>query len=204
MPRSQIKGLSITERKQLRRQKLIQAGIQSYGSIGFFAVTVKDICVAAQLTERYFYESFKKSDELFQCIFLQLIAELQGNIIAAMQTQHEPQRMLHTALHAFLSTLKNNPSMARIIYIDAMLIQELHQQAYIKQTMQRFEKIVLNLLSELQPNVKFNDRELSWIATGINGHVTHIAVRWVMSAFKDDLDEVLNACLLGFRSLKLE
>ncbi|MEG0828904.1 MAG: TetR/AcrR family transcriptional regulator, partial [Acinetobacter sp.] len=69
----QFKGLSLTERKQARREKLIQAGIEAYGRQGFFAVTVKDICNEAKLTERYFYESFKKSDELFQTIFLTLI-----------------------------------------------------------------------------------------------------------------------------------
>ena len=35
-----------------------------------FSVTVKDVCQEAKLTERYFYESFKKSEDLFQTIFL--------------------------------------------------------------------------------------------------------------------------------------
>jgi AcrR family transcriptional regulator len=201
MPRSQFKGLTITERKQLRRQKIIQAGIERYGTAGFFAVTVKEICVTAHLTERYFYESFKKSDELFQCIFLQLIAELQGNILRAMAQSDESEAMLHNALHAFLTTLKNNPGMARIIYIDAMLIQELHQQAYIRQTMQRFESIVLTLLRKREPEHLLSESELSWVATGINGHVTHIAIRWVMDHFEQDLADVLAACALGFRAL---
>ena len=76
----QFKGLSLTERKQARREKLIEAGIEAYGTHGFFAVTVKDICNEAKLTERYFYESFKKSDELFQTIFLTLIDQLQQYI----------------------------------------------------------------------------------------------------------------------------
>ena len=54
----QFKGMSLTERKQARREKLIEAGIEAYGTHGFFSVTVKDICNEAKLTERYFYESF--------------------------------------------------------------------------------------------------------------------------------------------------
>jgi len=73
----QFKGLSLSERKLARRTKLIEAGIEAYGTQGFFSVTVKDICREAGLTERYFYESFKKSEQLFQTIFLQLIEELQ-------------------------------------------------------------------------------------------------------------------------------
>ncbi len=65
----QFKGLSMSERQQARREKLIEAGIEAYGTQGFFSVTVKDICNEAKLTERYFYESFKKSEHLFQTIF---------------------------------------------------------------------------------------------------------------------------------------
>ena len=65
----QFKGLSLSERKQLRREKLIEAGIEAYGTHGFFAVTVKDICNEAKLTERYFYESFKKVSNCFKPFF---------------------------------------------------------------------------------------------------------------------------------------
>ena len=80
----QFKGLSLSERKQARREKLIEAGIEAYGTHGFFSVTVKDICLEAKLTERYFYESFKKSEQLFQTIFLKLIDELQQNVMQAI------------------------------------------------------------------------------------------------------------------------
>ena len=77
----QFKGMSLSERKLARREKLIEAGIAAYGTHGFFSVTVKDICNEAKLTERYFYESFKKSEELFQVIFLQLIEQLQQTVM---------------------------------------------------------------------------------------------------------------------------
>lgn len=47
-------------------------------------MTVKDVCQEAKLTERYFYESFKKSEDLFQTIFLKMIEELQQNLMQAV------------------------------------------------------------------------------------------------------------------------
>lgn len=32
----QFKGLSLSERKEVRREKLIEAGIATYGTLGFF------------------------------------------------------------------------------------------------------------------------------------------------------------------------
>lgn len=198
----QFKGLSLTERKQARREKLIQAGIEAYGRQGFFAVTVKDICNEAKLTERYFYESFKKSDELFQTIFLTLIDQLQQNVIQAiMQASPVPEKMIASGLTALLTTLKNNPGMARIIYIDAMLVQELHNQATIHETMSRFERMIHAFVMLTMPHIKRSEREISLIATGLNGYITQIAIRWVMSGFKQSMDEVLSSCSIVFLSL---
>ena len=198
----QFKGLSLTERKQARREKLIQAGIEAYGRQGFFAVTVKDICNEAKLTERYFYESFKKSDELFQTIFLTLIDQLQQNVMQAiMQASPVPEKMIASGLTALLTTLKNNPGMARIIYIDAMLVQELHNQATIHETMSRFERMIHAYVMLTMPHIKRSEREISLIATGLNGYITQIAIRWVMSGFKQSMDEVLSSCSIVFLSL---
>ena len=198
----QFKGLSLTERKQARREKLIQAGIEAYGRQGFFAVTVKDICNEAKLTERYFYESFKKSDELFQTIFLTLIDQLEQNVMQAiMQASPVPEKMIASGLTALLTTLKNNPGMARIIYIDAMLVQELHNQATIHETMSRLERMNHAFVMLTMPHIKRSEREISLIATGLNGYITQIAIRWVMSGFKQSMDEVLSSCSIVFLSL---
>lgn len=198
----QFKGMSMAERQQLRREKLIEAGIEAYGTHGFFSVTVKDICNEAKLTERYFYESFKKSEHLFQTIFLQLIDELQQNVMQAMlQASADPQNMIKAGLTALLTTLKDNPRMARIIYIDAMLVQELHNQATIHETMLRFDRMIHAFVMLMMPNLSRSEQELSLVSTGLNGYVTQIAIRWVMSGFKQSMDEVLSSCSIIFLAL---
>ena len=198
----QFKGLSMAERQQARREKLIEAGIQAYGTHGFFSVTVKDICTEAKLTERYFYESFKKSEHLFQTIFLKLIDELQQNVMQAMmQASSDPKKMIEAGLTALLTTLRDNPRMARIIYIDAMLVQELHNQATIHETMLRFDRMIHAFVMLMMPNINRSEREISMISTGLNGYVTQIAIRWVVSGFKPSMEEVLSSCSVVFLAL---
>ncbi|OTG85050.1 TetR/AcrR family transcriptional regulator [Acinetobacter sp. ANC 4648] len=198
----QFKGMSLSERKLARRQKLIEAGIEAYGTHGFFSVTVKDICNEAKLTERYFYESFKKSEELFQTIFLQLIESLQQNVMqAVMQAAPDPQNMIDAGLSALFSMLKNDPRMARIIYIDAMLVQELHNHATIHETMSRFDRMIHAFVMLMMPHINLNEKQVSLIATGLNGYVTQIAIRWVMGGFRLSFDEVLHSCKIVFASL---
>ena len=198
----QFKGLSLSERKQLRREKLIEAGIEAYGTHGFFAVTVKDICNEAKLTERYFYESFKKSEDLFQTIFLKMIEELQQNLMqAVIKAAPAPEQMVDAGLRALLSTLKDDPRLARIVYVDAILVQELHNQATIQETLAQFDRMIQAFVMLTMPQIQHNENELSLIATGLNGYVTQIAVRWVMGGFKQSLEQVLAACRIVFLAL---
>lgn len=198
----QFKGMSLTERKQARREKIIEAGIEAYGTHGFFSVTVKDICIEAKLTERYFYESFKKSENLFQTIFLQLIDKMQHTLMQSiMQGSPDPLKMIESGLLGFFKMLHDDPRMARIIYIDAMLVQELHNHATIQETMGQFDRMIHAFVTLMMPKTQLTEKEISLIATGLNGYVTQVAVRWVMGGFKLPIEEVVQACRTVFMAL---
>ena len=173
----QFKGMSLSERKLARREKLIEAGIETYGTHGFFSVTVKDICNEAKLTERYFYESFKKSEELFQTIFLQLIEKLEKTVMqGVMQGAPDPKNMIREGFTAIFTMLKDDPRVARIIYVDAMLVQELHNHATIHETMGRFDRLIHSFVLLMLPKINRSEEEISLVATGLNGYVTQIAI----------------------------
>ena len=198
----QFKGMSLSERKLARREKLIEAGIETYGTQGFFSVTVKDVCNEAKLTERYFYESFKKSENLFQTIFLQLIEQLQQTLMQAiMQASPDPLNMIDSGLNAFFAMLEDDPRTARIIYIDAMLVQELHNHATIQETMGRFDRMIHAFVTLMMPQTHWTEKEISLIATGLNGYVTQVAVRWVVGGFKLPRADVVHACKTVFLAL---
>jgi AcrR family transcriptional regulator len=162
---------------------------------------VKDVCNEAKLTERYFYESFKKSEELFQTVFLKMIGKMQTCLSqAVIMAAPEPKNMVTAGLSALLTAIKDDPRMARIIYIDAMLVQDLHNQATIQETLTQFDRIIQAFVMITMPNAPQGNDEVSLMATGLNGYVTHIIIRWVSEDFKQPLDEVLAACCAVFLS----
>lgn len=200
--RRSFRGLSLEERQNERREKLIEAGLQIYGTQGFFSVTVRDICSEAKLTERYFYESFKRSEELFKTVYLRLIDQLQKNILhAIMQSKMtEPSAMVQSGLTGMFTSLQNDPRMARILFIDAILVHEMHGHA-IYDTMASFDRMTRAFFTLLFPKENPTNLKLPLVATGLNGYVTHIATRWVMGGFKEPIDEVTAACALAYTSI---
>ncbi len=199
--RRSFKGLSLEQRQNERREKLIEAGLQIYGTQGFFSVTVRDICNEAKLTERYFYESFKRSEELFKTIYLRLIEQLQQDILAAvMQSKVTPRLMINSGLNALLKALQDDPRMARILFIDAILVHEL-QGNTIYEAVARFDRMIQAFMMLMFPKKHTQAANLSLVSTGLNGYVTHIAMRWVIGGFKEPRDQILVACEIAYLSI---
>lgn len=199
--RRSFKGLSLEQRQSERREKLIEAGLQVYGTQGFFSVTVRDVCNEAKLTERYFYESFKRSEELFKTIYLRLIEQLQKNILAAvMQSKADARLMIEAGLTAMFTSLQDDPRMARILFIDAILVHEMHGNT-INEAVSRFDRMIQAFMMLMFPKKPVPKTDLSLLSTGLNGFVTHIAMRWVIGGFREPLPQVLAACQVAYLSI---
>lgn len=193
--RRNFRGLSLEQRQGERRERLIAAGLQVYGTHGFFSVTVRDVCAEAKLTERYFYESFKNSEQLFKAIYMQLIEQQQQVVMSAvMQAAGRPHdQMIRAGLTVFLRGLQEDPRMARILFIDAVLVSELYGTTIIE-AVSRFDRMIQGFMLLMLPDAHRHGVQLSLVSTGLNGYVTHIVIRWVMGGFKESFEEVLNAC----------
>ena len=82
-------GLSAGERVAARRERLLDAALELYGTRGFLATGVKDVCRAAGLTDRYFYESFTNSGDLFGATFDRTATQLLSVVAAAVKLTPE-------------------------------------------------------------------------------------------------------------------
>ena len=53
----------------MRREALLEAGIELLGAVDRSASNVRAVCRAAGLTERYFYESFGDRDKFVRAVY---------------------------------------------------------------------------------------------------------------------------------------
>ena len=74
------RGVSAADRRHQRREQLIEAGLQLFGTRGIAAVGIVDVCAEAGLTKRYFYENFASIDALAEAVF----EHVTGNLVAVV------------------------------------------------------------------------------------------------------------------------
>src|SRR3954469_8076467 len=98
-PRRAYGGISAGERIAARRAKLLDAGLELFGTRGFGATGVKDVCREAGVTDRYFYESFNDGRALFLAVFDRLTDELFLEVAtAAVEAGDDTERQLRLAI----------------------------------------------------------------------------------------------------------
>jgi AcrR family transcriptional regulator len=114
-------GASAEERKQQRRERLLEAAFEVFGRQGYKQTTLRMICAQARMTDRYFYEQFESLDEIFLAVRQRITADMVQMIT---QTLHSPEVnpmvRIRQALATFFEFMKSDPRRARIILLDAM------------------------------------------------------------------------------------
>lgn len=203
-PRSKgrtFRGQSGDERKAERQQRLIQAGIAVFGARGFHTVTVREICAAAKLTERYFYESFENMSELFIAVFADVNLTLKNMVLRAiMQAPREPLALIEAYLRAYFGFIQEDPTRSRIIGFEALAVNA-QVRVHVERAIEDYANTVRGFMLLMFPTL-LSDSRLSadLVSHGMVGANIYIAERWVREDFRTPFDEVIEANMVIYRS----
>lgn len=122
-------GATFDERRGSRRARLIAAGLELLGTVGRERTTVRAVCASAQLTPRYFYESFDDLDALLATVLDQILAEAAGEVFAAVEAAPPDVRSRSRAtVESFVAFTVDDPRRARIVFAETSGSEPLEQR----------------------------------------------------------------------------
>jgi AcrR family transcriptional regulator len=112
-------GKTATERRDERREQLLDAGLELFGTQGFATVTIEALCAKAGLHPRYFYEQFVSREELLGAVYERhVVAVLQTVQDAIARSAADPTQRLRAGLTAFVTATLADERAARINYFE--------------------------------------------------------------------------------------
>jgi AcrR family transcriptional regulator len=196
-----FRGQSADVRQRERRERLIAAGIQTFGTLGFHAVTVRQVCAAARLTERYFYESFRNLEELFAAVYAGIGAQLKELVwAAAAGAKQELLAISEAALRAYFGYIRDDARRARIMFIDVVNIDRrvLRLAGTISDDHAAF---VSAYIKQLLPRAESSSGEVELLAQALVGANIQVATHWVRDKFRTPLDRVIATVLVLYQGL---
>ena len=115
------RGQTAAERRRQRRDQLLDAGLELFGTVGFGATTIEMLCRTAQLQPRYFYEQFESREALLRAVYDRHVEALMNAVLNALeQASDDPRDRLEAGLRAFVGAALEDERLARINYFEML------------------------------------------------------------------------------------
>ncbi|MBI5260088.1 MAG: TetR/AcrR family transcriptional regulator [Burkholderiales bacterium] len=200
--RRRYNGLAPQERQRLRRLQLLAAGLAVFGRRGYHGATVREVCATAQLTERYFYESFESLAALFAAVYAELREQLMARVMAALgHGAPDAFGVLEAAMRAFLEFIREDAHRGRVMLLDALAVDPATSQQS-DSTARDYAALLKRQLERLLPPELGGQVSTTLLADGMVGLNIWIATRWMEGGFREPLETVLRTNLLPYRGLR--
>lgn len=181
------RGQTQEERQDERRRRLIAAAIEVYGARGFRHASVKAVCDAAGLTERYFYESFSNSEALlvasYEAVTHGVFKEITDAAAAAGRGRRAKARAM---LRAYFAALRREPRSAQVFLVEIRGVSRAVDEAF-DATLVMIAREVARIVAPQKPA----PGEL--LALGLVGGIIHIALHWIKLGYEPAIEEVIEA-----------
>ena len=128
------RGQSNLERREDRRDRLLGAGLELFGTAGYAATSIEGICATAGVTARHFYEHFTSREALLRAVYDGVIAETQHAVLRALTHSTDAEARATAGVRAFVRAYLEDPRRARIACIEVIGVSadfERHRRSVI-------------------------------------------------------------------------
>ena len=176
-PRRRWRGVDPDDRVAARRARLINAAIELLSTEGLAATTVRAVCAAAGLHNRYFYESFAGLDDLLVAVFDQLSAQFLAAVRAATDAAGtDPKARLLAALGQASAIVEHQAGLVRILTVEAIGNEQLNRRriAMLHDIAATMEQDAYRLYGEPPPGEQIGSLSARFMAAGL----AEVLVAW--------------------------
>ncbi len=191
-------GVDAETRKNQRRDAFIEAGLESFGTIGYARSTIRGICENAGLTQRYFYESFQNKEDLLVAVYRNLIQEMvdDARTIAA-RPGISPRDAAYNSLTMYYRRFRDDPRRARVELFEVLGVSPRVDKEY-QSAMKTLADWVKLFVIGIFPGVDKKWLDKSIIHTGAAGAILEIANQWVLEGCKTPIKELVDQEIEAF------
>jgi AcrR family transcriptional regulator len=178
--RGRWSGVPLEDRQALRRDDLIAAGVDLLGGEGGPALTVRAVCRAAGLTERYFYESFSDRDEFVRAVYDDVCARAMATLSSSTTARDAVER--------FVALMVDDPTRGRVLLLAPAVEPVLTRSG--ADWMPRFIDLLAHQLTEItEPTVQ------AMAATGLIGALSALFTAYLDGRLTATREQFIDYCV---------
>lgn len=181
-------GRTASQRRAERRQRLMTAALELFGTEGYPATSIERLCARANVSTRNFYEEFASREALLIALHDQITQKAFDAVIAAVgEVVDEPTSVrLDRAIDAYIGTTSSDPRWTRIAYVEVVGVSaavERHRLAWRAKLAQLIEAEATLAVQRGEAA----QRDYGLTATAFIGAVNELVYHWSIHGRQEPL-----------------
>ncbi|NUS94444.1 MAG: TetR/AcrR family transcriptional regulator [Nocardia sp.] len=192
------RGQTLDARSAERREQLVDVGFELLGTGGSAAVTMRAVTRLANLSPRYFYESFEDRRALVVAVYDRLEAELLSRL-RTIDTSGDLHSTVRSALRICATYFEQDPRRARVLLREPLTDDAL--RAHSADRLPGFLRIAVPALgTQADALIPDSDETFTIIGTALGGALVALYVDWIdgrLPVPRDHLVETATALVLA-------
>lgn len=172
-------GRTATQRRAERRQRLMTAALELFGTEGYPATSIERLCARANVSTRNFYEEFTSREALLIALHDHINTQALEALVAAVGDiiDETTAVRLDRAITAYIRVTSSDPRWTRIAYVEVVGVSaavERHRLAWRAKLSQVIEDEAALAVGRGEAV----DRDYSLTATAFIGAVNELVYTW--------------------------
>lgn len=189
-------GRTAEERRAERREQLVAAGVELFGTAGYSSTSIRAVLRESGLAERYFYESFESLEQLLVAVHEHVhVAVVQRVREATAAAGTGIEARARAGLRAFIETITTDPRWVRI------KLQEVADAAggeQLRAFRRRAHETYADLLIDYGPNEATLARDLQprALALAVLAAIESLMDSWAAGELRITLDQLIDHAVI--------
>jgi AcrR family transcriptional regulator len=184
------RGITPAERTADRRERLLEAGLELFGTIGYAHTSVRAVSDAASLNSRYFYESFSSREDLLYAVYQRIVGDIFIKAAEAAALEETIEAQARASLRAGWVAVTEDRRKAKVIAIEVVGVSERIERARREARHALAQLTADNAVSISRSGIRLRlDPVLT--ARFLMGGVVEILLDWINGDLDASVDEVV-------------
>jgi AcrR family transcriptional regulator len=198
-------GLSASERRAGRRARLLEAGLEYYGTIGFRHTTIPQLCSSAGVTARHFYEEFGTQEGLLRAVFDRISGDLLWAIRRELYAEDRSwTEIVRESCRAYFREMTEDRRRARIFALEIVGITaelDLHR----KRVRDAFASLAFESTQRLIAQGGANDLDVRVLCIAVAGAAEALTIEWVLARPRPSVENLIDQLAkIWLRTLQID
>jgi len=185
-------GRSAADRRAERRERLLDAGLELFGTAGYAAASIEKLCTHAGVSTRNFYEEFGSREDLLMALHDRIIEQAFQAVLNALSTGDDAPlcQRFELAVRAFITTTASDPRWARLSYVEIIGVSnavEKHRIAW----RERWAEFLESEANRAVARGEARPRSFHLAVVALIGSVNELVHHWSICGGQESLDDVI-------------